>query len=240
MMLPVNRTDVGYLQTCPHPHSANFPGCGPNWNAAAPPSIASPSTRTPMSSPHASVTKPAGCELSPKGPAMGRRPSPRCDQCRRTAQQLHPCPCGDSSGCTNPNGICGRCHPIIERNAITRAIIRAYETSTDRIGAGWWQQAACRNQNTALFYADPHDQYSDHARTLCRGCPARWDCLDDALDTNDQFGMRAGLTIKDRRGLRPARSQAEHGTRARYIRGCRCQPCTDANTTYSRQQRRAS
>ena len=26
----------------------------------------------------------------------------------------------------------------------------------------------------------------------------------------------------------------EHGTRARYSQGCRCQPCTEANTAYSR------
>lgn len=29
----------------------------------------------------------------------------------------------------------------------------------------------------------------------------------------------------------------EHGTRARYSRGCRCQPCTDANSAYSRDRR---
>lgn len=29
-----------------------------------------------------------------------------------------------------------------------------------------------------------------------------------------------------------------HGTHARYVRGCRCLPCTDANTTYLAKRKR--
>lgn len=35
-------------------------------------------------------------------------------------------------------------------------------------------------------------------------------------------------------GLTPA----EHGTRSRYVQGCRCKPCRRANTRYSRDHRR--
>jgi hypothetical protein len=43
-----------------------------------------------------------------------------------------------------------------------------------------------------------HDR---EALALCRGCPVQAECLADALATDDRFGIRAGLWVRQRRCL---------------------------------------
>ena len=57
----------------------------------------------------------------------------------------------------------------------------------------------------------------------------------------DAIGVSARSVRRWRRraGLRSqwTPTPPQHGTRARYVKGCRCAPCTDANTSYHRQSR---
>jgi WhiB family redox-sensing transcriptional regulator len=39
------------------------------------------------------------------------------------------------------------------------------------------------------------------AKTVCRGCPVRTECLADALDNRVEFGVWGGLTERERRAL---------------------------------------
>jgi WhiB family transcriptional regulator, redox-sensing transcriptional regulator len=39
------------------------------------------------------------------------------------------------------------------------------------------------------------------AKSLCRGCPVRTECLADALDNRVEFGVWGGLTERERRAL---------------------------------------
>lgn len=67
---------------------------------------------------------------------------------------------------------------------------------------GWWRLAACRNLPLEvvddLFFAKPNAN-SKHkkAKAICRGCPVRRDCFDEAvrLDTDGVFG---GATHEER------------------------------------------
>lgn len=39
------------------------------------------------------------------------------------------------------------------------------------------------------------------AKSVCRGCPVRTECLADALDNKVEFGVWGGLTERERRAL---------------------------------------
>ena len=67
----------------------------------------------------------------------------------------------------------------------------------------WRASAACRGMDPELFFsAGPIDR--GHALAACRACPVARDCLRDALafELGQKFyGIRGGLTAKDRRNL---------------------------------------
>ena len=76
------------------------------------------------------------------------------------------------------------------------------------------------------------------ARRICAACPVWLACARYGLElletTGQVLGMYGGLTRADLREVarwlgRPARKVAQHGTRARYVAGCRCPDCTRAN-----------
>ncbi len=39
------------------------------------------------------------------------------------------------------------------------------------------------------------------AKAICMGCPVRFDCLADALDSRTEFGVWGGMTERERRTL---------------------------------------
>jgi WhiB family transcriptional regulator, redox-sensing transcriptional regulator len=44
------------------------------------------------------------------------------------------------------------------------------------------------------------------AKEVCRGCVAREDCLEYALDNGEKFGIWGGMSERERRRLRRARA----------------------------------
>ncbi|PWG66787.1 WhiB family transcriptional regulator [Bifidobacterium callitrichidarum] len=66
----------------------------------------------------------------------------------------------------------------------------------------WREQAACRNEDPELFFPLPNDRGSEEkAIAICETCPVKADCLQAALNEQDQFGIWGGLTAEDRRSL---------------------------------------
>lgn len=70
----------------------------------------------------------------------------------------------------------------------------------------WVRLAACRklDEPDRLFVqgAAQHD-----AKTVCRGCPVRLECLAEALDARIEWGVWGGMTERERRAVlrrRPA------------------------------------
>lgn len=63
-------------------------------------------------------------------------------------------------------------------------------------------------------YGDEYRFQIRQAKAVCRGCPVKFDCLEFALDTEDQFAVMAGTTpaerdvIRKRRALREERRAA--------------------------------
>lgn len=69
----------------------------------------------------------------------------------------------------------------------------------------WVERAACRGRSTDLWFPSggSSDAYSA-ALLICRRCPVRSECLDDALATEQahaRHGIRGGLTPTGRKNI---------------------------------------
>ncbi|MGP3979842.1 WhiB family transcriptional regulator [Streptomyces sp. KR80] len=81
----------------------------------------------------------------------------------------------------------------------------------------WRQDAACRNADPELFFpignSGPAAVQVQQAKALCRRCPVTDQCLDWALENNQESGIWGGLEEEERRALRHrtlrARSRAQ-------------------------------
>jgi WhiB family transcriptional regulator, redox-sensing transcriptional regulator len=78
-----------------------------------------------------------------------------------------------------------------------------------------WVIAANCNGRTELFFA-PDDsesraerrQREAQAKAVCRECAVRTECLDEALSSDERFGIWGGHTERERRAMKRARSSA--------------------------------
>lgn len=73
----------------------------------------------------------------------------------------------------------------------------------------WWEDAACAGADINLFYPPTGDRGTiREAQTICRGCPVRDACIEDALSRPFEEGIWGGLTSRDRSELHAARRTA--------------------------------
>lgn len=98
----------------------------------------------------------------------------------------------------------------------------------------WQDYAACKGM-THLMYPSRGD-YEGLQRSLaiCESCTVVAECFDLVMELGEPEGVWAGTTGRQRRALRAeaGRPSVEHGTRSKYVGGCRCESCTDANRSY--------
>lgn len=73
--------------------------------------------------------------------------------------------------------------------------------------ADWTTRAACRNTDPDALFVQGAAQ--NRAKTVCRGCPVRTECLADALDNRIEFGVWGGMTERERRALLRRRPDVE-------------------------------
>ena len=108
-----------------------------------------------------------------------------------------------------------------------------------------YTDAACRGCETELWFADSRHRADQLAAIdICKGCPIRQACLDDAIATGDAWGIRGGLTEAARRRLKSGRALKPHGTTAAYqrhlYRGEKpCDLCREAGCEASCERQRA-
>jgi WhiB family redox-sensing transcriptional regulator len=76
----------------------------------------------------------------------------------------------------------------------------------------WQLRALCRQVDPKLFFP-PRNGSSPDAVRVCRGCPVQVECLTEALATDDRYGIRAGLSGRQRRAL-VRRRRAQRAARA--------------------------
>lgn len=83
------------------------------------------------------------------------------------------------------------------------------------------------------------------ARSICAQCPVRMLCAMDALadlPRAEPHAVRGGLTPDEQVELARSlgmkwRREAQHGTRSRYVAGCRCDDCRAAHRVYEHERR---
>jgi hypothetical protein len=80
---------------------------------------------------------------------------------------------------------------------------------------GWLDDAACRGRPIAWWYPEPGAKFSTAvALNICRGCPVRGDCLDEALAAEAgtpavyRYGVRGAKTPAGRQSIERSRHRA--------------------------------
>ncbi len=70
----------------------------------------------------------------------------------------------------------------------------------------WRARAACRSVDANLFFPTGSTGYAltqlEAAKAFCRSCPVQRDCLEFAIETNQEDGIWGGKDETERRRLR--------------------------------------
>lgn len=76
-------------------------------------------------------------------------------------------------------------------------------------GTRWQDNAACRGEATAIFYPTKSDDLSSYklAERICRHCPVKATCLEEALAAGERWGLWGGRTPKQRAMINRARNR---------------------------------
>jgi hypothetical protein len=65
------------------------------------------------------------------------------------------------------------------------------------MSAEWMESASCAGVDSAIFFVGEGRSVAP-ARSVCRGCSVRQECLDYALTNDIRYGVWAGLTERQR------------------------------------------
>lgn len=74
----------------------------------------------------------------------------------------------------------------------------------------WWFPFYTRHGMTI-----PKREDMAHAIAICKQCPVKADCLDDAIDGKLEHGIYGGLTPRQRRRLKRWPAERNYGFRAK-------------------------
>lgn len=67
----------------------------------------------------------------------------------------------------------------------------------------WPERALCAEVDTDIFFPGKGET-AVAAKRICMRCEVRVECLADALDTGERYGVRGGKSERERRKVRKA------------------------------------
>ena len=71
----------------------------------------------------------------------------------------------------------------------------------------WQDGANCKGANADLFFPE-RGASTRTAKSICRECVVRADCLEFAISTGEKFGIWGGMSERERRKVRKERQIA--------------------------------
>ncbi len=74
--------------------------------------------------------------------------------------------------------------------------------------AGWEASALCAQTDPDTFFPEKGGA-STPAKRVCAVCPVRAECLEEALERRERFGIWGGLSEHERRAVLAARDRQE-------------------------------
>jgi WhiB family redox-sensing transcriptional regulator len=66
----------------------------------------------------------------------------------------------------------------------------------------WMHRAACKGEEQYIFFEAKRPDNVKLAKLICSTCPVRVQCLNYAIEANEEYGIWGGMTTKERRGLK--------------------------------------
>ncbi len=79
--------------------------------------------------------------------------------------------------------------------------------STPGLDLAWQDLANCRGANADLFFPE-RGASTRTAKSICRECTVRAECLEFAIVNSEKFGIWGGLSERERRKIRRQRAVA--------------------------------
>lgn len=81
-------------------------------------------------------------------------------------------------------------------------------------GLSWWDFANCLGADYDTFFPE-RGASAKKAKAICGKCLVRMECLDDAVTRGEKFGIRGGMTERERRDVRRSKAVAKAAAGAR-------------------------
>jgi WhiB family redox-sensing transcriptional regulator len=98
-------------------------------------------------------------------------------------------------------GLCHTCYPANREAGTTDEFARvASLPSVPAVDLRWQVDALCAEVDTELFFPEKGGS-TRAAKSVCRQCDVRAECLDYALETGQRFGIYGGASERERRRL---------------------------------------
>ena len=89
-------------------------------------------------------------------------------------------------------------------------LIQNLQSQAETGGQRWQERANCLGVDPDLFFPE-RGASTREAKTVCRGCEVRMECLECALAHGEKFGIWGGLSERERRRVRRQRALERRG-----------------------------
>ncbi len=109
----------------------------------------------------------------------------------------------NTKGNTNGNGAAAAAAAAATAALLAELAAHATDTRDRR----WQEHANCLGVDPDLFFPE-RGASTREAKSVCRGCDVRLECLEYALGHGEKFGIWGGLSERERRRVRRERAIA--------------------------------